>query len=443
MARQPVNSDGPGAPGKTAASAWAGETALAARLFEDIRAVSADKPGVTREAYGPGENAAWDRLADTARRFGLRASRDPAANLILHLPHDDLSSPGVLCGSHLDSVPHGGNYDGLAGVVAGLLCLLRLHKERDRPLQPFRVVGFRCEESAWFGKPYIGSSLAMGVLPPSCLDLVHRSLGLTLAQCLEQAGVDVKLVRAGRPLMDAASVEAYVEAHIEQGPVMIARDIPVAVVSGIRGNIRHPDAVCLGEEGHSGAVPRELRHDAVFAFAELAGAMDAIWGDMLTQGHDLVVTCGVAHTDKRLNAVTRIPGEFRFSLEARSQNPEDMKTFMERLGRESERIGRKRGVAFDFGRALSSAPASLTPGLRERLQGLQKALGLPEASLPSGAGHDAAVFAQAGIAAAMLFIRNDHGSHNPQETMEIGDLLAAVNILHAWARGRAPKEPSA
>lgn len=416
--------------------------ALAARLFEDIRQLCEDLPGVTREAYGASETAALDYLAGAARKHGVEASLDRAANLALALPGDDLSRPGLLIGSHLDSVPHGGNYDGLAGVIAGFLCLAGLIREGVTPPCPIRVMGFRCEESAWFNKPYIGSSLALGLLDPAFLLTPHRSGIGTLYECLKRAGADADAAARGEPLMDMGSVAAYVELHIEQGPAMIAQGAPVAVVPGIRGNARFPEVRVTGQAGHSGAVPRELRRDAVFAFAEFVTALDRLWADMLLEGRDLVVTCGVAHTDPAHEAMTRIPDEVRTCLDVRSLRQGDLDEFLERLAPKLGAIEARRGVSIDLGKRLSSAPAVCSPRLQGRLTACQRELGLPMASIPSGAGHDAAMFAKAGVESAMIFVRNDNGSHNPAESMDLDDFMAGVELLDRFARTFSPASPA-
>jgi N-carbamoyl-L-amino-acid hydrolase len=416
--------------------------ALAAALLEDIRLLSEDLPGVTREAYGASETATLEYLSATAAKHGMRASLDRAANLVLSLPGDDLALPGLLIGSHLDSVPHGGNYDGLAGVAAGFLCLAGLVRDGVTPPCPVRVIGLRCEESAWFGKPYIGSSLALGLLDPAFLSTPHRSGRGTLYERLKGVGADAEAAARGEALMDTRSVAAYMELHIEQGPAMTAQGTPVAAVPGIRGNVRFPEARITGQAGHSGAVPRELRRDAVFAFAEFVTVLDRLWADMLMEGRDLAVTCGVAHTDPAHEAMTRIPDEVRTCLDVRSLRQGDLDEFLERLAPRLGGIEARRGVSIDLGKRLSSAPAVCSPRLLDRLKACQRELGLATAEIPSGAGHDAAMFAKAGVESAMIFVRNANGSHNPAEAMDLDDFMAGVELLDRFARSYSPAAAS-
>lgn len=210
---------------------------------------------------------------------------------------------------------------------------------------------------------------------------------------------------------------------------MVARGFPVAPVTGIRGNRRFPANRIVGEAGHSGAVPRWLRRDSVFAFAELIGALDDHWQALQERGVDLVVTAGVVHTNAADNAITRIPAELAFSLEFRSQSEATLDAFTGLIHAECAAIGTRRGVAFELDDVVATAGATLDPALREKLLVAAARRGIRTDALPSGAGHDAAVFAEAGVPSAMLFVRNEHGSHNPDEAMALEDLLVAVDVL--------------
>jgi N-carbamoyl-L-amino-acid hydrolase len=212
----------------------------------------------------------------------------------------DPAKPFIACGSHLDSVPEGGNYDGAAGVVAGLLVLISMRHQGLVPPRTIKVYALRGEESAWFGQAYMGSRALLGGFPVQDFDLPHRTSGKTLGSYMRAAGADIARIAKGEPLLDVNSVGCYFELHIEQGPVMVARKIPVGIVTGIRGNYRHPAAGCIGEAAHSGAVPRWLRKDAVFAFSEFVMRLDRHWQALLEQGQDLVVTVGVANTNPNM-----------------------------------------------------------------------------------------------------------------------------------------------
>ncbi|WP_397473870.1 hydantoinase/carbamoylase family amidase [Pusillimonas sp.] len=402
---------------------------LAEKIFHDIREMSFDGVGVTRESYGSGESAAGDYLSRLAEAEGLVVDVDRAANIVFSPPDTPAGRPAVWVGSHIDSVPQGGNYDGLAGVVAGLLCLIARQRQGGEQLPVLRVAAFRGEESAWFGKAYMGSSALLGKLSSTDLELVHRSTGDTLAQYMEQAGADVPAIREQEVLVDIDSILAYLELHIEQGPVMVARDLPVAVVSGIRGNIRHNRIECLGDAQHSGVVPRWLRHDAMFAVSDLIMRLDEHWRVLLERGTDLVVTVGVVQTDPAEHSISRIPGRVSFSFEVRSKSNDTLEAFYQLMRAECSAISRERGVKFEFDRRVFSEPATMDPRICDILSDASEKRGVPFEVIPSGAGHDASLFANIGIPSGMLFVRNQNGSHNPHEAMEIDDFMLGVQVL--------------
>jgi len=402
---------------------------LAVRMFDEVRKLTFDGVGVTRESYGRSETAAADFLRELAQAEGLKVETDRAANLVFSLPDDVGEAPAVWSGSHLDSVPQGGNFDGLAGIVAGLLCLIARKRGGAHQGPPLRVIGFRGEESAWFGKAYMGSGSLFGKVSPEDLELKQRNTGLTLADSMRGVGADVEAIRARTLLLDKARVSAYLELHIEQGPVMVARELPLGVVSGIRGNVRHNRITCIGEAGHSGAVPRWLRHDAMFAVADLIMRLDEHWRALLERGIDLVVTTGVVSTDAAEHSISRIPGLVSLSFEARSKSIDTLEGFYELMRTECKAIGRDRGVRFEFDRRLLSEPATMDARICDVLSRACKERAAPFEIIPSGAGHDASLFANAGIPSGMLFIRNRNGSHNPDEAMDIGDFMQGVQVL--------------
>ena len=407
---------------------------VAEKLFADVRELSFDGVGVTRESYGPRESATADLLRRFAETEGLATETDRAGNLVFTLPDTPADVPAVWCGSHIDSVPQGGNYDGLAGVVAGLLCLIEQGRSGIRSPLPLRVLAFRGEESAWFGKAYVGSSALLGKLDQDDLELRQRDSGKTLGDSLQDVGADMEAIRAGQTLFDPSLVRAFLELHIEQGPVMVARQLPVAFVSGIRGNIRHNGIQCIGASGHSGAVPRWLRRDAMFAVADLIMRLDEHWSDLLERGTDLVVTTGMVSTNAAEHATSRIPGQVRFSFEVRSKSIVTLEAFYQLMRAECKAIGRERQVRFEFDRRLITDPATMDSQLCQLLSKVGAERAYPFEVIASGAGHDASMFANAGIPSGMIFVRNQHGSHNPDEAMDIDDFMCGVDVLDQAVR---------
>ena len=423
---------------------------FAERLFDAVRAETADTVGVTRPAWSAEDGAAARIVAEAARGLGLEVGYDLAGNLRCTLPGADRGAPQVLTGSHLDSVPTGGHYDGLAGVVAGLAALAAFRDLGAAFACDLTVAGLRGEESVWYGVAYVGSRLAVGALPPEDLDRLHRGdTDRTLAEHMAEAGVDVAALRAALAgpagggtksegsgpgaasagVLSPENTRAFLELHIEQGPVLVGEGLPVGVPTTIRGNARFPYARCTGRYGHSGATPREWRHDAALAAVELVRALDEFWIEREADGvPDTVFTVGKLFTDPAHHAMTKVPGRCDFTLNFGGTTQGFLDECRERTRALAERIGRERRVAFELGECVGSDPTPLDPELRGRLRESCASLGLPAREFAT-VGHDASIFARAGIPAAMVLVRNAHGSHNPDEAMDLADFGEGTKVL--------------
>jgi beta-ureidopropionase / N-carbamoyl-L-amino-acid hydrolase len=410
---------------------------LAARLFDTLRARTRDGEGVTRAAYGPGERIAHEIVRAEAERMGLEMLTDSAGNLLMTLPGLDRALPRVVLGSHLDSVAQGGNFDGAAGVLAGLAAVSGMVRAGFRPARDVTVLAIRAEEAgAWFPTSYPGSRAALGRLPPEALSVRRMDTGRTLAEHMAEEGFDPEAVRRGACLLPPASVDAYLELHIEQGPVLDAQAVPVGIVTGIPGSRRFRAGRVLGEYNHSGATPRRWRRDAGIALAELAYRLDEYWLDLQTHGHGLVCTfCVLATTEDA--GFTKIPGEARFQLDVRSVEQASVDAMFAELHRLVPEIEGRRGVRFDLGPETGSTPSPMDGGVRAGLARAAEEMNVAYLAMASGGGHDAAAFAQAGVAAGMVFVRNQNGSHNPHEAMRMEDFGQATAVLTRWAAERA------
>ena len=409
---------------------------LAERLFGELRERTRDGRGVSREPYTAAEQVAHDLLAEAARTLDLEITVDPYGNLYMTLPGRDRGAARWIAGSHLDSVPCGGNYDGAAGVVAGIAAVAAFRKLGFVPARDISVMGIRAEEvSSWFGgnhNGHFGARSALGRLPrDELLSAVNTSSGATLAEQMKRAGFEPDAVGSGAPYLQAPALHGYLELHIEQGPVLEQRGLPVGIVTAIRGAARARNARCLGEYTHSGAVPHEFRADAVLATAELLHELDAAWARVRAGGGDLVFTVGKLYTDARLHSLTKVPGETQFTIDFRSQD----EALLRRVGALAHRlageIGARRRVRFQLGEFDVHQPALMDAAYRETLNAGCGELGIPAMDIPSGAGHDAQDFALAGVRAAMIFVRNSHGSHNPDEAMDMRDFMLGTQLL-AW-----------
>src|SRR5262245_53337256 len=391
--------------------------------------------GITRDTYGAGENFAHRLAEQTARSLGLEVATDAALNLYMTLPGRDRDLPCFVTGSHMDSVPQGGNYDGAAGVVAGLSAVAGLKAQGIVPRRDVTVMAIRAEEAAWFNSSYIGSHAAFGKLAPEAFDVRRSDNARLLAEHMSDAGCDLAALRQGRAHLKPQAIAAFIEVHIEQGPVLEQAGLPVGIVTGIRGCLRHRDARCLGEYAHSGAAPRLLRRDAVAATAELVHRLGQACIQMEEAGADLVFTVGQFNTDPAAAAPSKVAGETRFVLDFRGLEEAVMRNASAAAVRLAEEIGNRHKVRFALGEPLYSYPAAMDQWLRRRLRELAGGLDIPATDLASGAGHDAAVFATLGVPTGMIFIRNSNGSHNPDEAMELADFELAAGLLATYFVG--------
>ncbi len=404
------------------------------RLFAALAPISRPGEGVTRPAYSAEEQAAHDLMAREAAALDLEVAADAIGNLYMTLPGRDRARPGIVIGSHLDSVPGGGAYDGAAGVVAGLALAAALRAEDARPPVDLTVMAVRAEESVWFPVSYLGSRGALGRLEPAALAARRSDTGQTLEQHLRAAGFDPEAIRHGRAALSPERVGAYLEVHIEQGPVLQQRGLPLGLVTGIRGGLRFREARITGAWSHSGATPRALRQDAGLALAEVMSGVERLWDEAEAAARDLVATFGIFGTEPARHAFSKVPGEVNFCLDLRSSEAALLDELPARLTALAAQVGAQRRVAVELGPISRSQPARMDDGLRRRLAAAAAAAELPVLELPSGGGHDAAAFAQAGIPAGLVFVRNDHGSHNPDEAMDHADLALAVELLRATLR---------
>jgi beta-ureidopropionase / N-carbamoyl-L-amino-acid hydrolase len=408
------------------------DVAVAADFLDYLRENSLDPPGVSRASFGPGERMAHARLAEVARGLGLVLQTDFVGNLFVTQPGRDPSLPVVMIGSHLDAVPHGGNFDGAAGVAIGLGVLAGLRRRGARPARGVTLLAIRAEEMSWFPTHYIGSRAGFGLLPADALENVFRfDSGRSLASHMAEEGFEPDRVAKGEASLLAAKIHAYIEPHIEQGPVLVDAGIAVGIVTGIRGNFRYRHCSVRGTYGHAGAVPRVARRDAVMAATAFVQEIEGYWLAQEAGSADFVATVGQFFTSASQHTITKIPGEVHFTLDMRSENNAVLMAAHAHLSIKAREIAEARHVSIDLGPHTHAQAATMDGDLRARLRRLAVAHGIPAMELPSGGGQDCATFANQGVPSAMVFIRNDKGSHNPDEAMEVVDMAQALRLIAA------------
>jgi N-carbamoyl-L-amino-acid hydrolase len=283
-------------------------------------------------------------------------------------------------------------------------------------------------------RPYLGSRAAFGLLPADAPDVLRRSdSGRTLGEHMAEEGFDAGFIRTRRASLAPARIAWFIEPHIEQGPALVEAGIPVGLVTGIRGSVRYRQCRVLGEDAHAGAVPRAARRDAVFAAARFATALDRFWDGEEARGSDLVCTIGEFWTDPSRHAPTRIAGEVRMTLDIRSEDDAVLDRTEAHLSAAVMAEPRARIV---LGPGMRAAPARMDGAILATLTAAAEMRAVPVRRMASGAGHDCATFAGLGIPCGVVFIRNEHGSHNPNEAMAMEDFAAAFRVLAAATDGQ-------
>ena len=379
-----------------------------------LREIGRFRTGVHRPTFSPEDMESRRWLMAKLEACGLAASIDGIGNV---LGRHRGPGPHLLVGSHIETQNEAGWLDGALGVVAGVALA--------RAGLPVDVVAFADEEGHFSGG-FLGSRSAIGDLTEAEIDEARtRTDGTPLRAALEAAGL------AGLPRMrlDPGRYRGFLEMHIEQGPALEAAGSPVGFVTAISGSFRYRKAACFGRYGHSGAVARSARSDAVFALADLITGLDALWGTLEAEGCPTTITLGEVATDPVQHAFAKIPGEVRFCLDVRSTEPVVLDRVEAALAERVAAIEAARGVRFVLGERTGSTPARMSAALVEALSGHARRLGMPFRTMASGAGHDTATLAGQGVPSTMIFIRNQNGSHNPDEAMRIEDLCAAATLV--------------
>lgn len=370
--------------------------------------------GVTRLAYTRQEDAMHDVFRDAAREMGFRVWTDCVGNsYAANFPEN--TEGCTLIGSHLDSVIEGGEYDGVAGVLAGL-AVLRALRERKIAL-PVAVAAFRCEESSNFRLCTVGSGLVTGTLEEGALRAAVGRDGVPLLNRLREHGYDREKARL-------SGCARYLELHIEQGRVLQERGCEIGVVSAIAAPHRYV-LTLRGTAEHSGATPMALRHDSLCAAAEIILAVERAGRD--EAAHDSVATVGAV--ENHPNVMNAVPGTTTLQIDLRGVREDSIARMERAIDRDVETIRVRRGIDCALSVADIKHPVSLDEGLQKALCAAAEAEGLSHLVLPSGAGHDAMSFA--GLCpTGMVFIPCRDGiSHNIREHTELSQIENGVRVL--------------
>jgi allantoate deiminase len=426
---------------------------LAATLMERIAALGriSDEPDrLTRTFCSPAMRRANDLVGSWMREAGMTVREDAIGNLIGRYEAESLKSGSqspesrvlspksvekakgktLILGSHLDTVRDAGKYDGPLGVLSAIACVQQLNDAKARLPFAIEVVGFADEEGVRFQSTYLGSKVLAGTFNQNALKQKDRN-GVTMAEAIRNFGGNPKAL--ARAKLEPKGLLGYVEVHIEQGPVLEEEGLPLGVVTAISGQTRS-EYRFIGQAGHAGTVPMNLRRDALCAAGEFVLAVEAHAKG--TKG--LVATVGRTTTLPGSGNV--IPGEVSLSLDVRHSDDSVRGRACAELARLAKAIGEARQVKVKSHVRHIARSVACDPRLSELLVRSVKRHQPKSLSLPSGAGHDAAAMA-AITPVAMLFVRCKGGiSHHPDESVSVRDVRVAIAVMNGFLRTLANHE---
>jgi N-carbamoyl-L-amino-acid hydrolase len=395
------------------------------RLSQQLETLAAfsdsPPPSVTRVLYTPTDLAAREYLKGLCREAGLEVREDPLGNTFARWVGQDPQAGVVGTGSHIDAIPHAGRYDGTVGVLGGLEAIRALQAAGFRPKRSLELLIFTSEEPTRFGIGCLGSRLLSGALSPEAARALRDAEGVGLEEARRQAGFGGEL---GQVPLPQGYHAAFVELHIEQGPILEREGVPLGLVTAIAA----PAAGWFeleGQGGHAGAVLMPERKDAFTAAAELALAVEQ--AARQSGSPDTVATTGICEVFP--GAVNSIPSRVRLSLDLRDTRLETRERAFAQIQQHAERIRRERGVEVRYTPTNADPPARSDPRVLEALRHAAQACGLPYLEMVSRAYHDALFMARI-APTAMLFIPCKQGwSHRPDEYAAPEHIEQGVRVL--------------
>lgn len=371
--------------------------------------------GVSRVAYSDADIAGRKYVMGLMEESGCRPSVDTAGNIHCTRPGKDPSTPAILFGSHIDSVPNGGNFDGDVGSLSAIEILRTLNEHNIPTRHPLQVAIWQNEEGG-----VVGSSIAAGELPTSELQRVSVS-GLTFAEGIRKIGGDPGRLDEAR--IPKGSLRCYLELHIEQGGNLAKLGIPIGVVEGIV-SIDEYDVTIRGFANHAGTTPMPERRNALLAAAKLIEAVQEV---VTAEPGRQVGTVG--HIEVVPNARNVVPGLVKCSVELRDLSAEKIASLGQRIQTRAQQIAKDTGTRIEFVEVEHDPPAVATPEIQSTIEKAAASLKLKTMRLPSGAGHDAQMLARI-APMGMIFIPSQGGiSHSPKEFSRWDDISNGANVL--------------
>jgi allantoate deiminase len=386
-------------------------------------------PGVTRRFCTPEHRAAIDLIQGWMRAAGMSVELDASGNVVGRYEGAKLGLPALMMGSHQDTVRSGGRYDGMLGIIAPISCIAALNRRGVRLPYAIEVIAFGDEEGLRFQTSLLGSKAIAGTFDFTALQRKDPD-GVTMEAAMRDFGLDPQKISAlARKKSD---VLAFVEIHIEQGPVLESKGLPVGVVTAIASGTRL--SVRLeGEAGHAGTVPMNQRRDALNGAAECVLAVERL----AKAGPGLVGTVGQIAPEP--GAINVIPGAVRFSVDARGPEPAPRDALVEAIAKEIRLIASRRKLGVQIDTTQASDGCVCTPWVMDQFDAAVRAEGIAPFRLFSGAGHDTMSMVKL-TDVGMLFVRCERGiSHNPAEAITTSDAgIGARVLLRLFEKFRKP-----
>jgi len=393
------------------------------RLQADIDALAAigrdENRGIYRMAFTDADMQAREWLGRRIEQAGLELYVDDAANVHGRLGWDG-KRPSVMTGSHIDTVPGAGHLDGALGVLAGLECLRRLRELNIETQFPLELVAFTDEEGRFGGM--FGSQAIAGQLTPDSIYSARDLDGISLVDAMKQRGFDA--MGGLRARRDPESVHAFVELHIEQGPVLDSQKVTVGVVEGIVGLFRW-NVRLIGTANHAGTTPMNLRRDAFQGLAEVAASIPRV----LEEDGSPRSVATIGRVELVPGAANVVPGRAEFSLEVRDIDADVLANLGVAFRRVTSAIARRRDLMFEFEIISELDPVRCDHGIMQSVREAAKDLGIQAMQLPSGAAHDTQMMARI-ARSGMVFVPSQGGrSHSAAEWTAWSDIESGANVL--------------
>ncbi|MEC0275754.1 Zn-dependent hydrolase [Peribacillus frigoritolerans] len=379
--------------------------------------------GTTRLTYSKEDLLTRNYIKNKMMEYGLSVQEDGFGNVFGKLEGTLKDAPSVLIGSHFDSVPNGGAYDGPAGVIVALEVAALFAENQLTPKYPLEIVALIEEEGARFGGGLLGSRGIVGTLSEESFKNLRDEEGTTTIEAMSKIGLDSSLPKRRNP----NSIKAFLELHIEQGPTLEEKNIPIGVVEAIVG-LTQLEVTIEGKAGHAGTTPMDRRTDALVAAAQIISQLPSF---AIEEGEGTVITTGRLHVFP--NGANVIPDKVVFSVDIRSSKEEHINNVIKRM-KELIESYHEQGVHTTAEQLLYMPPKVLSNEIKALLKDKSSDLEIPYCSINSGAGHDAMVFSDV-TDVGMLFVPSKAGlSHCPEEWSDARHLANGVQIFYEVAK---------